>query len=255
MRETNIYEYYAFGYNYHNLLHLSPGHSVHKGRNSLLSRINEFFKRLDELDLRVTSKASIDLKNIAERAKKMPKDSRVDSVLSTEVQKAVSKADTALDAELQLRSAYIVTPKRFSLDNLLKYPANIFASNVFRKLPTLCKYDFRNAGHCIAFGLPTAAAFHIMRGTEGVLRHYYCSIVKRKRVKKLIWSDMIKHLQERRDAPPRPLLDNLDNIRFNFRNPTQHPDARYDMDEAQDLLGISIDAVNRMMKDLVSRSI
>jgi len=92
-----------------------------------------------------------------------------------------------------------------------------------------------------------------MRGTEGALRFYYASIVKRGR-KKQMWNNIIEHLKARRDSPPKALLDSLDNIRINFRNPTQHPEARYDMDEAQDLLSISIDAVNRMIRDLKKRS-
>jgi hypothetical protein len=56
---------------------------------------------------------------------------------------------------------------------------------------------------------------------------------------------MIKHLRERRSAPPKVLLDHLDGIRTNFRNPTQHPDATYDIHEAQDLFSVCVDAVNR----------
>ena len=127
------------------------------------------------------------------------------------------------------------------------------AKGVFEALPDISKYDFMEAGKCIAFERATAAAFYTMRGTEGVLRHYYCSIIKRGRVAKLMWYDMVQHLRKRRDAPPKALLDNLDNIRLNFRNPTQHPEARYDMDEAQDLLSLSIDAINRIYKDLLKR--
>lgn len=112
------------------------------------------------------------------------------------------------------------------------------------------QFDFASGCRCIALNLPTAAAFHLMRCVEGVLRAYYCQVVKRGRVKKLMWPDMIEHLKKRRDSPPKPLLDNLDNIRFNFRNPTQHPDARFDLDEAQDLLALCIEAVNRTMREV-----
>ena len=92
-----------------------------------------------------------------------------------------------------------------------------------------------------------------MRCVEGTLRAYYCSIVRKGRVAKLMWFEMLAHLSKRRDAPPKPVRDNLDNIRSNFRNPTQHPDARYDIDEAQDLLAVSIDAINRMARDMKAR--
>lgn len=57
------------------------------------------------------------------------------------------------------------------------------------------------------------------------------------------------------DNPQKELLDNLDNIRVSFRNPTQHPEKRYDIDEAQDLFNLCIEVVNRMAKDLLKRKI
>ena len=44
------------------------------------------------------------------------------------------------------------------------------------------------------------------------------------------------------------LNNHLDNIRLSFRNPTQHPEAVYDIHEVQDLLAFCIDANNRMFK-------
>jgi hypothetical protein len=49
------------------------------------------------------------------------------------------------------------------------------------------------------------------------------------------------------------LPDHIDNIRVNFRSPTQHPDARYEIEEAQDLLSLSIDFLNRMARHLAER--
>jgi hypothetical protein len=49
---------------------------------------------------------------------------------------------------------------------------------------------------------------------------------------------------------PVPLCNQLDHIRVSFRNPTAHPEKIFEIDEAQDLLSICIDAANRMIKDL-----
>jgi len=251
MRETNIYPYYAFGYNYYILRYNSEGIPVHGTHDGLIARLDKFFARLHELDLRVTSTAAADLEAIRELARKMPENAKADKALAAQVKKAVDKLDATLDAELQLRSAFVVTPKRFSLESMLEKPADLFARNVLLSLPRICQFDFSQACRCIAFGLPTAAAFHLMRGVEGVLRHYYCSIVRRGRVGTLLWGPMVVHLR-RRDAPLSALLDNLDNIRVNYRNPTQHTDARYDIDGAQDLLAVSIDATNRMERRALS---
>jgi hypothetical protein len=46
---------------------------------------------------------------------------------------------------------------------------------------------------------------------------------------------MIASMRARSKPPPAALLDNLDGLRRNFRNPTQHPEKVYDIHEAQDL--------------------
>lgn len=253
MQETEIFKYYAFGYNYFILHFRIEGRKVHGEKDTLISNLDAFFKTLDDLNLQVTKTGATGLRNIRQEIENLPKDANVDSALAKKVKAEIDKIDTTLDSELKLRSAFIITPKRYDLDYLLKNPQNLFGSSIFNKLPVICQFDFQQACRCAAFSLPTSAAFHLMRGTEGVLRYYYCSIVKHSRVKYLMWNDIVQHLRKRRDMPPKPLLDGLDNIRYNFRNPTQHPEARYDMDEAQDLLSVSIDAVNRMIKDLENR--
>ena len=55
----------------------------------------------------------------------------------------------------------------------------------------------------------------------------------------------------RQNQLPNPItLNHLDNIRDSFRNPTLHPNKRYDIQEVQDLLGVSVDVVNRMIKEI-----
>jgi len=254
MREIDIYRYYSSGYNYNVLRFISEGGPIH-GKSSLISIIDSFLSFLNELNLQVTLTAAEELLELRKRIEVLSKESKIDTALSTEVRTIINKIDTTLDAELKLRSAFIVTPKRFQLENLLEKPENIFGSQIFQKLPPICQFDFKEACRCIAFDLPTSAAFHIMRGTEGVLRFYYCSIVKRKRVQRLLWNEMIEHLRKRRGPPEKALMDNMDNIRYNFRNPTQHPDARYHIDQAQDLLAIGVDVINRMIRDLEAKKI
>ena len=255
MRVIDIFRYFAIGYDYRFLLeHGGAGIPVRGPSHSLLSRLKNFYELLDDLDLQVTKQASNKLRIAILSTKTLPKDAKVDESLAKKIKEAMTELDKTLDAELKLRTAYIVTPKRFDLNHLLHNPGNLFATSVFKKLPPICQYDFTEACLCIAFGRSTAAVFHILRGTEGVLRHYYYSIVKRQRIESLLWHHIIVHLRKRRDAPKKSLLDNLDNLRFNYRNPTQHPEARFDMDDAQDILSISIDVVNQMIKDIDKRT-
>jgi len=62
-----------------------------------------------------------------------------------------------------------------------------------------------------------------------------------------MWGDMLKQLVERKkNRLPDSLLECLDNIRESYRNPTNHPEAVYNIDEAEDLLGLCIDVTNKM---------
>jgi hypothetical protein len=250
MRETDIFSYFAFGYNYYILRLVTKGVTFER----LGKEIDDFFEKLEELNLQVTNKAAGDLRNIRAELRDSDQEQLVDVALAERVKEACNKLDATLDAELQLRNAFIVTPKRFDLRHLLESPGELLGQEAQTRLPALAKFDFSSACRAIAFGLPTAAAFHLMRCVEGMLREYYCSIVKRGRIDPLLWFAMLNHLKKRRDAPPRALVDHLDNIRANFRNPTQHPDARYDLEEAQDLLAVTIDALNRMSRDLAQRA-
>jgi hypothetical protein len=86
-----------------------------------------------------------------------------------------------LEAEARGFVAYIVSERRFRSDYLIKTPNSLFASGVYGKLPKLAQLDFAEAGKCLAFERPTAAAFHMLRGTESALRNYYREKVRRKR--------------------------------------------------------------------------
>jgi hypothetical protein len=245
VKESKIYQYYAFGWNYSILRKPIVGAEI----SGEIERLKRFFDTLAELNLQVTQTAAEKLKEVMERLERLPKGRTLDQQLATEIRDELNKIDATLDAELKLRTAFIVTPKRIHVDHLLNSPQSLFGQDVFTGLPIICQFDFKEGCRCVAFAMSTAAAFHFMRATEGLLRELYCHVVKRDRIKTLLWSPMVEHLRKRRGSPvPKPLLDNLDNIRLNFRNPISHPEARFEMDEIQDLLPLTIDVANRIVK-------
>src|SRR5262249_37640137 len=141
-----------------------------------------------------------------------------------------------LSAEASGKITFILSDKKIEVEKLLNKINTLFATGVFDQLDDIAKYDFVEAGKCIAFERPTAAAFHILRATESVLRSLYFRQIKRKRIAVLMWGPMTQELRNKRKKIPTVLINNLDNIRLNFRNPTQHPDKIYDTQEVQDLL-------------------
>lgn len=252
MQSKPIYKYIFFGTAMRFLQDAYVGMLV-KGEGYILENIDSFLDCLDEFSLPVTKRASQELKEFRKKMKKLRSTHRLNNTETEKLKKIMYELRIVLDAETEGNFAFIVTDKRIDVKKLLSNPSALMAPNIFKSLPKVAQQDFFEAGKCIAFELPTAAAFHLLRGTESVLREFYCSLVKNRRVKPLLWGNILKHLSERRKKPPQVLLNNLDNIKNSFRNPTNHPDMIYNIEEAQDLFGLCIEVVNRMISIIKQR--
>lgn len=244
-RKTSRYINFGTGLRY--LQDASAGSRVH-GETLYIANLVRLFELLDELGLVVTARAAKSLKGqeLLEELESKEEGHKLTVAEAKRVKDFARELRTTLMAEASGLDAFIVSEKRMDVEKLLGDVGALFPKNTFEKLPDIAQLDFKEAGKCVAFERSTAAAFHLMRGTEATLREFYVSTVKRNRVDPLNWGPMVKHLRERRSPPASSLLDNLDAIRRNFRNPTQHPEAIYEIDEAQDLFGICIDVVSRM---------
>jgi hypothetical protein len=249
MEQKSVSSYVMLGATEKYLEDIQKDHPVH-GEGHFLDNLSRFIDLLDELDFPVTTGAIkyVRLDTIKDDLKATDDDAKLSAERVKNIRREMRHIRVALISESQQKLAFIVTPKRIEVDRLLDDPGSLMAPGIWDELEDLVRYDLSEAAKCIAFERPTAAAFHLMRATEGALRGMYCTVVKRKRVDPLLWSPMIEQLRGRSKPPPRPLLDQLDNIRHNFRNPTQHPDAVYDIQEAQDLWSLAIDAITRMTR-------
>ena len=245
MKSRSIEDYIFFGTEIRYLQDARAGMRVH-AKSTILDNIGGFLNHVDEFQLPVTGRACGDLERLKDRLAALPENHLLTANEESELQKIMEHVRLTLFAEAGGNVAFIVTDKRIDVNKLLRNVPALFAPGVADSLPDIAQYDFDQAGRCIAFELPTSAAFHILRATEGVLRHFYCCVVRQKRVEQL-WGPMLDSLRARRTPPPGPLLDNLDNIRRSFRNPTQHPEKIYDIQEVQDLFSLCADVVNRMV--------
>jgi len=245
MQSKSILDYISFGTGLRYLQDAKKTWSVHV-ESAILDNINRFFDNLEEFNLPVTQRAAYKLRQFGDELAQSDTDHKLSADEASEISKIMTEVRNTLFAEAGGNIALIVVDKRIDVNKLLSDVPALMAPGIFAALPDIAQYDFIEAGKCIAFERSTAAAFHLLRGTEAVLRDFYCSIVKRNRAK-LMWGSMVGSLRKRKHPPPLPLLDNLDNIRRSFRNPTQHPDKRYDIQEVQDLFGLCIDVVNRMV--------
>lgn len=246
MQSVTLYRYWQFGTGFRYLQDAKEGYSIH-GPNVVIGNIEALLRKLEELNLRVTIRAAVDLRSLLKDLKATPGDSKLDVTQARKLSSTIRALRQTLEAELKGVNAYVVSPKRIDVERLVSDPASLFAPDVFTSLSELARFDISEAAKCIAFERPTAAAFHLMRATEEALRNYYCHFVRRDRLSVMTWGPMVQALQKHRHAKKHEVLNkNLDNIRTSFRNPTQHPDKIYDIHEVQDLWGLCVEVINRM---------
>jgi hypothetical protein len=247
MLEKKISSLIYFGTTLRYLQDVKEGYHV-KSKGTVLDNIKAFLRNLDEFGLTVTRRAAYKLVDISKELEQLtePALSADHAIRLCDI---MDKMRPTLFAESGGMISYVVSERRFPIERLMDDPGHLFATGVFEKLPDIAQQDFSEAAKCLAFERSTAAAFHMLRGTESVLRYYYCEKVKRKRVD-LMWGPMIQTMKSMPRRFPGPLLNHLDHIRVSFRNPTAHPEKSYDIDESQDLFSICIEVANRMIQDL-----
>lgn len=224
-------------------------HTENNSVKDVRKGIKDLLTDFERLGLNVSKSGAIKLEVFLDSLSSIDDNELLGNKLATELTKLMDTLESILFAEARTKHYYVTTDRRYNTKYLMEYPNKLFKNGVFGRLPELSQYDFTEGFKCIVFERSTAAAFHILRGTEGVLKDCYLINVKKKRVKTLMWGNMLKHLQERKKKKfPEILLEALDNIRRSYRNPTNHPEAVHSMDEAEDLLGLCIDVVNKMDK-------
>jgi hypothetical protein len=247
MQRTGIYTYYVFGYNYCLLNAVGLSGRTRKQAKGML---DEFFASLDSLDLPVTTLVAHKLAALRLTLADKPDEiiSEQDAALASD---ELDKIDPALDAEITLRSAYVLTKKRYPLETLLDEPLSLLGANAEKTLTETSKLDFALGCRQIALSEPTAAAFHLMRMLEEQVKVLYFAFKKTKHLEVLLWGPMTAQLKTKNaPKPSAKLLSHLDGMRQHFRNPTQHPELFYTLDEAEDLLSQTITAVHMIAAEL-----
>ncbi len=263
MIQTDVYDYFRFGFNYNILLEtIDDDHTIEE----FMKKIKEYIDFINELNLKVTKEGlkSLDMNEDIEKLRQLYKEDKK-AILQKKLQKKfiqdIKKADFTLDSELKTKDTFVLQEKRYSTEILMKKIGNLFAENVFDQLPSIAQIDFEESGKCIAFERNTASAFHSLRGTEDVIKFYYEKLFNIPATDRDTWYSFVDKIKTESingnltPKSPEELLVNLDLMRKFYRNKTQHPQLIYDSDEAQDLLSHCIRSVNQIIKDLILRKL
>jgi len=159
-----------------------------------------------------------------------------------------------LAAELQQMDTYYVLRKSiYATPELIERAENLFSEGVRVEMLPEAIEDIRQAGRCIAFELPTAAGFHILRSVESVMLRYMDTLnAQRPKEKQRNWG---AYLQTLKDAgADEKVIAALDQIRDLHRNPNIHPEETLTLEEALSLLGIAQSAILGMVRDIRKHS-
>ncbi len=164
-----------------------------------------------------------------------------------------SGLNTLLMGELAVQPVYHVWPKRaYNIEALVSEGETLFSLEVRSNFTHDEKYNIREAGKCLAFEIPTAAAFHIFRCAESVLRRYYETVVgKLPKPKMRNWGVYINNLHK--CGADEKIVTILQQIKDMHRNPVIHPETRLDNDESLSLVGIVESAIGAMVRDMKAR--
>ena len=216
MKKQSIFQFYWFGTCMRYLQDASNTMKIHESSH-ILYNIDEFFKYLTDLELLVTQRATYDLEELREELSSTAKNSTLSTAQASKLREIMHGIRKTLDAEIEGFEAFVVTPKRLDIKKLLDDIPSLLAPDIFELLPDIAKYDLTEAGKCIAFERPTAAAFHLLRGTEATIRHFYDSAVKQDKVSPKLWGNMVDDLRKRKKTKRySTLYSNLDNIRISY---------------------------------------
>ncbi|MDO8318767.1 hypothetical protein [Rhodoferax sp.] len=155
----------------------------------------------------------------------------------TSLKTAFTNFEITFKADLAVANLYVLTSKgAFDTGILAEFGIQAFPDDLGKKVPDAVN-DAQQAGRCIAFDLPTSAAFHMHRAHEAVVHAYFKALVPtEKSPERQALSAWVQAL-EKADAP-KEIVAAVRDINTLHRNPVLHPEHTLkDSGEAIALLG------------------
>jgi hypothetical protein len=168
-----------------------------------------------------------------------------------ELAEALRQFEPILAAECNALDTYVISQKRgYSTPDLVDRAHVMLSSDAIRVLNGSVVTDIQAAGRCLAFDVPTAAGFHVLRAVEAVMSSYYTHLTGRDIPKQnRNWGLYLKKLKTVQSHDPK-IWGALDHIRDNYRNPIAHPEDTLTEGEAIMLFGLSLSVIELMAEVL-----
>jgi len=168
-----------------------------------------------------------------------------------ELREALQQFEPVLAAECNALDTYVVSQKRgYATSDLIEHSEVMLPLETRSILNESIMWDVKAAGRCLAFDVPTAAGFHVLRAAEAVMALYYTHLTGKQLPKQnRNWAIYLKKLSE----VPRhsvKIHGALDHIRDNYRNPISHPEDTLTEGQAIMLFGLSLSVIELMAEEM-----
>ena len=169
----------------------------------------------------------------------------------SQIKKSFQTFEAIVVAEMQTWDLYYVLPKGgFNTTYLTDHGEEIFSTELASKVPGALA-DLKAATRCIAFELPNAAAFHLHRANEVVLRVYWDNVTGGQNHPSE--KNMGIYLRELNslDRGKKEVREHLKSIKDLHRNPLMHPDQNIEsIDQAIDLMAAIRCSIGYMLREI-----
>jgi hypothetical protein len=175
-------------------------------------------------------------------------DPNISSFLLWQIKTKYDQYRVALLSELGTLNSFFVTQKgAYDTTTLLNWGEAVFSSDLAKKVPEAI-FDAKEAAKCIAYEVPTAAAFHVFRAVEATLRRYHSKVTNGAAPPKVRSIKVYVRALGTNGDPK--ILATLTQLADLHRNPLIHPEAAITTDEAISIVGIGRSAIAAMLNVL-----
>lgn len=174
---------------------------------------------------------------------------RFGSIKLSSLQPELTTFQNVLKSEVGDLPIYLVGRKgAFDTDKLINEGDALFPSDLATKVPAAIS-DIQQGARCIAFELPTAAAYHLHRANETVLRAYFGVVTNGVTPPKNPSMGNYLFEMDKLGVGDKEIKDSLRNLVKNHRNPVIHPGhSLSNVNEAIELLNAILAVVAPMLK-------
>jgi hypothetical protein len=164
--------------------------------------------------------------------------------------------EIVLQAEFSRRDIFAVSRKGlYSTTDLIEGGEGMVSESVREKMPELIR-DLNDAGRCVAFELPTAAAFHLYRAAEAATKAYILFVrgtpvneAERKRG----MGGYANCLKQKDLCVDERIYTSLEQLVRLHRNPSIHPDQHISSAEVIGTIGMVVSVIEVMALDMDRR--